>query len=734
MKKIIRLFLTSFFIIIICIATFFGILYLGGFGPIPSQKALKNIQNETASLVYDDQGVLIGKYFSQNRTNVPIKQLPPHLINALIATEDARFYKHNGFDQKSMLRVMVKTILMGDKSAGGGSTISQQLAKNLFGRKSYGKISIVVNKLKEIILARRIENVYHKDEILELYLNTVPFGENVFGIQAAAKRFFSKNAADLKIEEAAVLVGLLKANSYYNPRKNPENAKKRRNVVLFQMQQYKYLTKPKLDSLQNLPLTLSYLNLNKENLAPYFLSKVKKEVQSILKEISTDENKYDLEKDGLRIYTSLNVKLQQEARKSLEKQLHKFQQLLKAQYNRQPFKKDLETLVRKVAKQNGINLENSKKQNRFLFQWRDSTEYRQANLSDSLKHVLLQLHAGVLAINPKSGAIKTYVGGINYQHYPYDQIQAKRQMASTFKPILYACALESGSELCDFLSNEPVRLEDYEGWSPENYDGKSGGKYSLAASLALSKNIPTLHLYFRVYGDSLANLWNKIGFIEDLNQEPSAIYGTNSVSLLELASAYSVFSNLGYSISPYCIERIETAEGEVLYEHKVTPPTKILSVETSKKINEALILAATSGTGQALKNQFGIQSEWASKTGTSQNYSDAWFVCYNSDLVMLSRVGASYPSIHFSKGAYGSASRLALPIVAEAIKHSKQESWYTSGLQHSNDINCDGFQEERDIDKVLNLFKKDEKTLEQAKSKAQRKEKRKGLFKKLFGK
>tara|TARA_B100001109_G_scaffold254131_1_gene253184 strand:+ start:3956 stop:6160 length:2205 start_codon:yes stop_codon:yes gene_type:complete len=720
--------------IIIGIATFFGILYLGGFGHIPSKKELQSIEHETASLVFSENNELIGKFYAQNRTEIKFEDFPKSLIDALIATEDARFYEHDGLDQKSMVRVMFKTILMGIKSAGGGSTITQQLAKNLYGRKSYGQISIVVNKLKEIILARRIEKVYEKSAILELYLNTIPFGENVYGIEAAAKRYFNKKTSQLKVEESAVLVGLLKANSYYNPRLYPEHASDRRNVVLHQMTKYNYLSDAAYDSLKLLPLKLSYLNLSKSNDAPYFLKKVKSEASHILKELEGKGKQYDIEKDGLKIYTSLDIALQKKAKESIENNLAKAQDLLRKQYQRSPYAQNLQKLVDKLAKQNDLDLKNSTQKERFLFNWNDSSDYQMANLNDSLKHVLSQLHAGIIGINPQSGAIKAWVGGINFRHYPFDQIVARRQMASTIKPFLYATAISSGSELCDYLSNDPITLQDYENWSPQNYDGEIGGKYSLAAALARSKNIPTLHLFFKVSSDSLKYYWDQLGFIEPLHDEPSAIYGTNSVSLLELAVAYSAFANNGYTVNPYCIQRIETQDGEVIFEHESSKSIRVFEEVVSLKINAALHKAAKNGTGQALYNRYGVTTKWASKTGTSQNFADAWYVAYNHEIVLASRVGASYPNIHFANGSQGSGSALALPLIADCIASSKSEKWYYAGLKNLPEIDCEDFIAERDLDKFLKLFQKDSKTLKEAKDKAAKKEKRKGFFKKLLGK
>ena len=311
MRKLFKFLSFSFLILAIIVATFLATLFLGGFGKIPKKSELLDLQNESASLVFANNESLIGKFFNENRTNVPYDSLPSHLVEALIATEDARFYSHEGVDARAMVRVFFKTILMGDRSSGGGSTLSQQLAKNLFGRKDYGKISLGVNKLKEMVLANRLEEVYSKEEIIALYFNTVPFSENVYGIEVAAQRFFSVPVSQLKIQQAAVLVGMLKANTRYNPRLHPTNAKERRNVVFAQMQTYGYLDQQELDSLNALELQLKYSNLSLNALAPYFMEELQSELKAILHQIELKTGKaYNYKTDGLRISSTLNKNLQ----------------------------------------------------------------------------------------------------------------------------------------------------------------------------------------------------------------------------------------------------------------------------------------------------------------------------------------------------------------------------------------------------------------------------------------
>lgn len=735
LDKISAIILKILLAIALVAGTFFAILYFGGFGKIPSKAELREIKNQTASLVFSSDGKLIGKYFAENRTNIPFEELPKDLVNALVATEDARYFEHEGVDTRSMIRVFFKSFLMGDRSSGGGSTLSQQLSKNLFGRKDYGKFSIAVNKFKEMILARRLEKIYSKEEILSLYLNTVPFGENLYGIEAASQRFFNTTSSQLKIEESAVLVGILKANTYYNPRLHPENALLRRNVVLSQMEKYDYLSGQKSDSLQKLPLELNYSNLNMEGPAAYFLVEVRKEAERILEEINgKPENNYDLEKDGLLIKTSLLNPLQVYALEAMKAHLSKVQPLLRKQYQSAGYGRELSKLALRLAKEENLDLQNDSPQLRELFDWKEML-VKEVSMLDSLKHALTQLHSGLIAMDPSTGAVLAWVGGLEFHHFPYDQIRAKRQLASTFKPILYAAAVESGSHACDYLRNDPIVLTDYDNWEPKNYDGKSGGEYSLAAALAFSKNIPTVNLFFQLGFNKLERMWKSLGFSEELKDEPSTALGTVSANLFEIATAYSSFANSGKKVTAYFIESIETADRKVIYQHKAEKTSSIMSKETALQINEILKKATNEGTGASMRSKYRIYTDLAGKTGTSQDFADAWYVCYNSKILLATRVGASYPNIHFNTGSLGSGSSLALPIAGICLKKlledkQKMHLLRKAELNVSNEINCEDFREDSALEEFFRQFKKQETT----RKKVQKKRKKKNLFDRIFGK
>ncbi len=746
-RKLIIFFVKFSLIALLLFGIFLGFIYLGVFGHVFTEKELKEFKNETASLVLSDRGKLIGKFFADNRTNVVYKQLPSDLINALVATEDARYFEHEGVDSRSLLRVLVKSIVLRQKGAGGGSTITQQLAKNMFGRQHYGFLSMPVNKTKEIILANRLESIYSKEDILTLYLNTVPFGENVLGIEAAAHRFFNKSVAKLKIEESAVLIGMLKANTYYNPRLYPDHALSRRNVVLEQMEKYGYLTAEKTNELQKLPLRLDYANLESEGPANYYLVQIRKEASKILEVLNRrSDTIYDLKKSGLIIETTLDFDLQQYALGAFKSHLGKMQERLSRQYAKGSDKAVLNGLVKKELKKLQLEDLADVKKMREVFGWNGFTS-DSISIRDSLALDLTLLHAGLIAMDPKNGFIKAWVGGIDFRTQPYDQIFAQRQTASAFKPILYASALEQGAMPCQYLDNDELVLNDFDNWQPQNYDHSVGGKYSMAASLARSMNIPTVNLFFQQDFDLLADVWKALGFSQELSNKPSAALGTTTASLYEMAIAYAAFANSGKRIEPVFIKEIRTADGRSLYKHpKAVLQESVLKESTSGLLTAMLEKAVREGTGSSMSNVYGVRSSFAGKTGTSQDYGDAWFLAYNNDLVVATRVGASYPVVHFRKGSDGSGSALALPLVAKTLqqaqKNSTLRSKYLRGLTISDrDLEamaCVDHIDDSDFEKFFDdIFRDKNMTFEKASKKAKKqakKGKRKSWFKRVFGK
>ena len=667
--------------IIIFIPLFFiSSVQIGIFGRLPGKKELISFRNATASVVLSHEGETIGRFFSENRITIPFDQMPAHLINSLVATEDARFYEHSGIDSRSLVRVVFKSILFSDRSSGGGSTITQQLAKNMYGRKDYRVFSVILNKTREVILAKRIEKVFTKDKILELYLNTVSFGENIYGIEAASQRYFSKKAADLKVEEAALLTGMLKANTMYNPRLYPQNAVRRRNVVLGQMEKYGYLEGRAADSLSALPIKLDYNKTDLSGPADYFMVRVRIEADRILKEISSFRGKeWDIERDGLIITTTLRMPLQQAAGEAFAAHMPRMQKRLNEQYSTSSGRRALK------------------------------------GIPDSLKKMMTTLHAGLLAMDPATGAIMAWNGGIDFKTQPYDQILARRQLASVFKPFIFAAALEDGVEPCRYLDNDSVTLSGFNDWSPENYNHSYGGKYSLAGALAQSMNIPTFSLFLMIGFDKVDRLWQEMGFSFPLVNMPSLAMGTAEASILEVARAYAAFANGGMLVTPYLIESVKAPDGRILWQYM--PPRRsdrVLSERSATLMAAMLEKAIREGTGASVHSAYGVKVPLAGKTGTSQNYADAWFAAFNPAMVIVSRVGASTPSIHFNSGSYGSGSALALPLVALTLKKVEKNKEIMSVIntpfaplppELEMALDCPDFREKSFFDRLFDIFR-----------------------------
>ncbi len=711
-------------------------------GNLKDKNELLNYKNAAASLVLSEDGELLGKFFYENRTNISFDQIPKHLINALIATEDVRFYEHKGNDAKSFFRVLVKTILMNKRSSGGGSTITQQLVKNMFGRKSTGLLLVFRSKISEVIMARRLERVFSKDEILTLYLNTVAFGENVYGIEAASARFFNKSTGSLKVEESTVLIGMLKANTYYNPRLHPENAKIRRNVVLKQMEKYKYLEAKDADSLSKLPLIIDYKRSGSAGIADYFLVQARNETEEILRNLSSVKGKkWDPEKDGLIITTTINFSLQNYAILSFREHLSRMQKRLKEQYQSPSGKRILGQVAAREMKR--LNLEERAGEKRFqeIFDW-NGTYADSITVADSLKRSLTILHAGLMAMDPVAGGIKAWVGGINFKTQPFDQILARRQLASVFKPVLYTAALEEGFEPCQYLDNDSITLSGFDDWSPENFDHSYGGKYSLSGALAHSMNIPTFSLYLEIGFERVDSMWRNMGFSFTMDNTPSLSMGTAEASIKEVAVAYSSIANGGYRIKPWCVSSIKTPQGEVIYSNEMTQEKVRIMTEKSSLLMSAILQKAISeGTGVSMSNVYGVDFPLAGKTGTSQDYSDAWFAAFNPKLVMVSRAGASSRAIHFNSGSYGSGSALALPLVALTLKKVKQDPPLKDKLiagfpdlppELANALDCPDFKEKNLFDMIIDIFDKDKKTYEGTERKIERTIK--NIFRKIFKK
>ncbi|MDG3581955.1 MULTISPECIES: penicillin-binding protein 1A [Galbibacter] len=675
--------------LLIALASFFGLIivfvlsvYLGAWGHIPSEKELSELNLNEATEILSNDGRLIGKLYINDRQPIPFDSIPETLINALVATEDARFYEHNGVDNKSLLRVFFKTILLQDESSGGGSTITQQLAKNLYPRKSLGSLGIIVHKLRESIIAKRLEDVYSKDEILLHYLNTVPFSDNTYGIESASKHFFNKTASHLSIVEAATLVGSLKATYYYNPKLFPKRSMQRRNVVLYQMKNYKYLDEEAYDTLSKdtLKLDIQQYSYN-DGMAPYFREHVRLYLKDWLKEYNQKKDTtINIYTDGLKIHTTINYEMQKLAEEAIKEHLSKLQQQFEESYGEKaPWltnKLLINTALKKTtsykklanASLNDAQIMDSlqKEKEIKVFEW-DSISKQNLSTVDSLKHYLKYLNCGFVSVNPKNGALQTWVGGIDYEFFKYDHvIQSKRQVGSTFKPFVYTTAIENGLDPCTYFSVEPVSYENLKGWTPENASKDEDEEYmNYSMEYALSNSINTIAVKVLEKAGIKNTILQaqKMGITSALPEVPSLALGTAEVSVMEMAKAYTSYVNNGIPATPFFITKIEDDHGNVLMEHeKPEENEKAISDTTREVMLEMMKATINSGTATRLRGTYGLKNDIAGKTGTTQNNKDAWFVGITPALVSVTWVGLDNHQIGFKTTAMGQGANAALPI------------------------------------------------------------------------
>lgn len=686
-----RYYFYSIGIFCLIIFLFFFSIWIGLFGRMPSIKELNHIQHHLASDIYASGGEILGRYYLQNRTNTSIDDIPDNFIKALIATEDERFFEHRGIDKRSLFRVLVKTIILQNERAGGGSTLTQQLAKNLYPRKKYWKLGLAVNKIQEMIIARRLEKVYTKKQILELYLNTVSFGENTYGIETASERFFHKKPAKLRIEESAVLVGLLKATHYYNPKENEANALRRRNIVLCQMVRNEYLTKEEADSLKNLPLQLKYIKITAdEGPAPYFREFLRMELLDILKRVENSTGKkYNLYTDGLRIYTTINSQLQAYAESAVKKQMKELQVLFSKEWSRvkgwEKNKYVLDQLITsstryKRLEKKGLSHDEimaalSKPVYTKIYT-PNGEEIKSISPIDSIKNQLAILHSGLLAIEAKTGYVLAWVGGIDHRFFKYNHVTSKRQVGSTFKPFVYATALERGKDPCTYYPNDSIVYAKYDNWVPRNADRKYGGYYTMKGGLTQSVNTVSVQVLMDAGIKDVIDLAHKAGIESELPEVPSLALGTAEISLLELGEGYTIFANKGKRVSTVYLRRIEDKQGNIIYETKAEiEKSQVISEQTAQTINYMLMNVVNNGTAGALRTRYGLNAQLAGKTGTTHQQSDGWYMGYSPDIIVGVWVGGDLPIIRFQSLYYGQGSSTALPIYGNFMK-----SFYTDPL------------------------------------------------------
>ncbi|WP_419212242.1 transglycosylase domain-containing protein [Maribacter sp. X9] len=660
---------------------FIGSVQVGVWGKIPSKKELSNFQYQIASEVFTADSVLIGKYYLYDRQPILYEEFPEHLKQALISIEDERFYEHSGIDFKSLMRVGLKTILMGDDASGGGSTITQQLAKNLYPRKERKKTNLVVDKIKEMIIAKRLESVFTKDEVLTNYLNTVSFGDNTFGIESASLKFYNSRTENLSITQAATLVGMLKATYGYNPRLFPERSLNRRNLVISAMNANGFLSEEEKNELSKEELNLDYRDFDyNAGIAPYFREEVRKEMLRWIKDQNENGTDYNVYTSGLKIYTSLNFKMQQLAENAMVDHMTKLQGDFEKSYGKNaPWIKD-EKLLEKIARRTGsykkfqkrglsheqiIDSLSNDKIERTFSTWKGE-EKRMASTMDSIQHYTKFLNTGSLAVDPTNGDILVWIGGVNFEHYKYDHIsQSKRQVGSTFKPIVYTTALDQGITPCTYFSAQEVEYENLKGWSPGNSGDKDEAylNYSMEEGLSNSVNTVAVKVLEKAGTGNVLEMAKAMGIPEKLPNEPSIALGTGEIKILDLAQAYTSYVNNGKHIKPILIKKITDQKDSVLAEFKSELSERpAFSNETGQTMIEMMKSTVNSGTASRLRSTYGLENDLAGKTGTTQNNKDAWFVALMPSLVHITWVGLDQHEIGFSSTSLGQGANAALPL------------------------------------------------------------------------
>ncbi|MCX6279571.1 MAG: transglycosylase domain-containing protein [Bacteroidetes bacterium] len=690
-RKYLKGFWISFIALTVMIALFFIAVAFGIFGKMPSFEELENPKSNLATEIISCDGKLLGKYYIENRSNTPFQELSPNVINALIATEDARFEKHSGIDAIAIFRVVWG--MATGMSKGGGSTITQQLAKNLFPRKQdRSLVETALIKFKEWITAIKLERNYSKDEILAMYLNTVDFGSQSYGIKSAAKTFYNKEPGQLNVEEAATLIGTLKAPTWFSPVRNPVRALERRNTVMHQMMKYDYISESEFDSLKIIPIDMKKFRLQDHTtgIATYF----REYIRTVLSEWCSQHPKedgtpYNLYRDGLKVYTTINYKMQEYAEQAVSEYLGKelqpsFFKHWKGIPNA-PFafeetsaKKEIENLMISAmrrsdryyrAKTEGKSDARILEEFRIpvkmkVFSWRGEIDTVMTPM-DSIRYYKYFLQSGMMSMDPHTGQVKAYVGGIDYRFFQYDHVKfSKRQVGSTFKPFLYTLAMQEGESPCSLYPNvQPIiDLGDGEVWAPENAsDERRGEQVTLKWALANSNNWVSGQLIRKYAPKAVVALAHKMGVTSDIPVVYSIALGSCDLSLYEMVGAMSIYANKGVYIEPSFITRIEDKNGNILQSF-TAKSQEAISEETAYLMIQLMKGVVDAGTSIRLRYKYGLDNPIAGKTGTTQNQSDGWFMGITPDLVSGVWVGCEDRAAHFRTIALGQGANMALPI------------------------------------------------------------------------
>ncbi|MDG1315328.1 MAG: transglycosylase domain-containing protein [Algibacter sp.] len=718
-SKPIRWFWITFMSLILSGITIFLLASVGLFGEMPDHTALENPRTNIASEIISSDGQTLGKfYFEDNRTPITFNKLPKKLVQALIATEDVRYYDHAGIDLRGTLRAFV---FLGKK--GGASTISQQLARQLFvGIRSKNKLETVIQKVKEWVIAIRLERQYTKEEIIAQYFNIYDFGNNADGIRSASRIYFGKEPKDLSINESAMLVGMFKNSSLYNPRpkRNPEGTKNRRNVVLAQMAKYGYIEENLKDSLQKQPLALNYSpESHREGIATYFRSYLR----SYMKEwVNSPENrkpngdKYNIYKDGLKIYTTIDSRMQAFAETAVSNHMANLQAefFIQNTPKRNPTTPFLSLKPKKVISLLNWSMRRSERWRRMkydlkkedneiiasfnkpthmkIFSWTAKNNEIDTLMTpwDSMRYYKSFLRTGMMSMEPQTGHIKAWVGGINFKHFQYDMAkQGKRQVGSTFKPFVYAAAIDQlHLSPCDSFPKSQITIEalkygNAKPWSPKNAGNNYGGFETLKSALANSRNTITARLMNEIGPQPVIDLARNLGVNQKIPVLPSIALGTTDISVYEMVAAYSTFANKGIYTKPVTVTQIEDKNGTILFQN--SPQTKdVLSQEVAYVTLKLMEGVTMFGSGARLRHTkakdqpvfkeiitgypYEFKNPIAGKTGTTQNQSDGWFMGVVPNLVTGVWVGGEDRSIHFRTTRYGQGASMALPIWANYMR------------------------------------------------------------------
>jgi len=720
----------------------------GFLGEMPTFERLENPQTNLATEIVSADGETLGKYYlDDNRTPVAYEDLPQNVVEALVATEDARYFKHAGIDARGTLRAVA---FLGKR--GGASTISQQLARQLFvGVRSRNKFEALTQKIKEWVIATRLERNYTKDEIIAMYLNIYDFGYNADGIRSAARIYFGKEPKDLKVEESAVLVGMLKNSSLYNPIRREELVLNRRNTVLGQMAKYKYITPVQKDSLQALKMDINFSpESHREGLATYFRMYLQRFLRGWIKDNpKPDGSKYNIYLDGLKVYTTIDSRMQANAEMAVREHMKRlqaefFHQNTPDRNRTAPFLDlthgAIDTIMRRAMKNSERwrslrRIGKSEKEieatfhepiEMTVFDWNSDTQEKDTVMSplDSIRYYKTFLRASMMSMEPQTGHVKAWVGGIGYKHFQYDNvIQGARQAGSTFKPFIYAAAIDQlRYSPCDSLPDSQYCIEankhgNPEPWCPKNSDGKySGNMLTLKNALANSVNTVTAQLIDRVGPRSVVSIVKNLGLTKEIPEVPSIALGTPDFNVFEMVGAYGTFVNQGVYVKPVTVTRIEDKNGVVLYEY--VPKTKdVLSKDVSYAMVDLMKGVTEGGSGTRLRHSFnknqtvykeiitgypyGFTNPIAGKTGTTQNQSDGWFMGMVPNLVTGVWVGGEDRAVHFKTITYGQGASMALPIWGlymkknyenEALGISKEE--FLKPEELSINVDCTKIQEE----------------------------------------